>query len=133
MGTLESDAVPLHRTHVKPVAEDAVNGPPLKGISPSGAVSPPVAFSGDRGQVMAVVVISKDKFYYGILRLINDIGLSVPHSLVAEARRGLITVAESLFRHAPEHLSGQIDGVILIKPFNDGLNEPSKHSLRYGL
>ena len=86
-----------------------------------------IAGPGDGSHIFPIIIRLENVFHDLIGLFIDHKSLSFSYGLVSKGRRGLIALPQSLLRHAADHLSGQVVGVVLVKPFNDGLDQPPEH------
>ena len=86
-----------------------------------------IAGPGDGSHIFPIIIRLENVFHDLIGLFIDHKSLSFSYGLVSKGRRGLIALPQSLLSHAADYFPGQIVGVVLVKPFDDGLDQPPEH------
>lgn len=132
VGTLKAVAIPFHDTLIKMILQDPADAAALKGVAALRSPAPVIAAAGDSGHIGAGVVGPEDVLHDLVLRLIDGEGLAVADGAVPQTGGGLVSVAQGFFGHAPQNLSGEIVGIVFIKPLDDGLDQAAEHPFHDG-
>ena len=129
MGAMECNAVPDDFTNVETVGKDAIDCPSAKGIASAGKVALFVSLPGCGGHVLPTVIGLKKEFHNRVGFLIDYERLSFTDSVISQTWGGLVSGSEGFFCHSSNNFPGEVKGIVFVKPFNDGFDKPSEHSV----
>ena len=123
--------VPAQLPNIDGIADDILHGPVLKRIAPMGAHAHGVQLPGDGVEALAGDKTVEDPADQLRLLFLRDQG-AVFHP-IAEGGRGLELSPAGVDLHAALDLLAQADGIELVHPLNDSLNERTKVAADQGL
>ena len=130
MRPFEFNSIPCDGATIESILQDTRHSPTFELSTTPGPISQIIASSCNRSRIQITIIIQiHDKCDDSILALINHKRLSTTDSSVAKRRYRLVSMLQSFFLHAAQHLTGQPDRIVFIHPFYDSFNQTSKRTI----
>ena len=133
MGAGECDSVPNHLSQVEAVFQYTLHGTAVETVAGLGAKAQAVQLASHAGEIQAIVIFPENALGHDVLRFVDGVGLPAAGRIVAQTGPQLVTLAQGLFLHTTQDLSGEVDGVVFVEPLDDHLDQAAEHALHDGL